>query len=556
MKKRHLLGLTVLCCVFFLCACGNSDSSRELTDSSVSTSPAVSTSSDLASNTDLAQAEIKNDALMSDYVPVRLLKSDGSSVYSYLNRSELVEYINAGIDTRHLEYDKVTAKVSRMIEADFIYAAPFFENGLAAVTVESGKDAKTKRLIDRSGNIVSGDKEYVHIEALDGEYVVGEYYESDVLKVALIDANGAVVEVFRDMDDLEDRREREPQVSAPMRGNYFYTKYLGNGYFYGAQYEEEFHNMPVEYLREAGIKGKDWEYGFKKALIKDGEQIGGFDYQTLRFIKDDLFYVGDGEHNYFYDFKLKSKMYNGVDVGDLSDFHCYNGLMTARSLSDAQVFITASNVYFNDVVQPIHGGYIYRDVVGNPLCYMISPSLLLEDKMAEQSVNALLDDHVSREFAFCPVGESKFRVFYIDNVVNVTEDILTVDYHYYKYSFMAAHPMHSREFRVYDLSEGKQIRFEDWFTDFEGAKKVVLEELTSRYREEIGTMDTLEENGPEVFFELNRMTDHVCFRKGEMYIVYSPYEIASYARGYVEMRIDLKKLQPFMKERYYKIFAE
>lgn len=588
MKKYVLILVLVNCLFLSLFGCGTDSNSGESAvhgqnreqdlgrERSSTLSNADTSSANNGHHTgegeENGEHQARDLSYVGEYVPVRLLKDDGTSVYRYLNREELIQYLDSGVDTRHLDYEVVLSMSPGAIERDFVLARPFFANGLAMVKTASGEDAPAE-LTDKDGVVIT-DGIYYDFEEFNQRYVIGLRTDSDQILYDLISADGEVVRTFQRRNDLEAMREqadiktdvktdiktdvktgRGAALDKEIAEKYFYTKYLGNGYHYGALFEQEWEEFWKDQLKNEAEGGGVFEYAIRKALIKDGTQIGGFDYISITPVKDDLFYIWDGIRNYFYDFKRREKMYDEADFGFLRDFRWYKDLLVATALNRAQVFITPNNGYYNDVVVKIDGGYLYFNSIGDPMCYMISPVLSLENKEAEEKLNVLLGEDINQEFGRCPVGETDLHFMEILTGYEIKENLLQLNYDFYSYTFLAAHPSYSREFRIYDLEEGTRIFPEDWFRDFEGAKAIILEELQRQYEEKLGALNETDEEALQSFFLFDRLSDKISFKDGKMKILYSPYEVAAYAQGYVEMEIDLKKLEPYMKEKYYHIFS-
>lgn len=549
----------------------------------------------------------KDLSFVGEWIPVRLLKEDGSLVYCYLDRSEFVEYLNSHATARYLDYNTVLSDVSKLIGQDFLFARPFFKNGLAVVSVffesnpistgdgevgdssadnsSSGENLKDEGssddvfgiaadvtpivLINRDGDIISQGI-YSSFENWDERYIIGVREDSHCTYYDVLSGSGEVVKTLNGRKDIEkmkhdlELKDGKNAVSSfgkdyldrEMKQKYLYTKYLGNGYYYGGLLDPEWNSNFVEYFKYTTFGDSDFEGGIRKAVIKDGEQIGGFDYFSLIHVKDDLFYVGDGTQNYFYDFKLNSAMHQKKDLGILTDFDVYQDLIVCTDKSQAQVFITPNQVYVNHDVGKIPGGYVYMKFIGNRMCYMVTPVLVLENEVIERHINEILEENVNHEFALCPHDGDDFRITRILSFIHVKGFLLQIRYDFYQNILLAAHPSHFQDYRIYDIEEGKRVMFEDLFTDVHGVKSLILGELKAQYEQRIGMIDEFETKDLSEFFHLDRLSNKIYFTKGKMNIVYSPYEVASYAQGYIEMQIDLKQLEPFMKEKYYQMLCE
>lgn len=156
-------------------------------------------------------------------------------------------------------------------------------------------------MIDRKG-VVLTEGIYDDFEAFGDRYLIGFRKDSDRILFDLISEDGEVVRTFQRKSDLEAMRKQADiefgQSGTPldkeMAEKYFYTKDLGNGYHCGALFSPEWEDSWREYLKVQTENGGIFEYGIRKALIKDGKQVGGFDYLSVIPGKDDLFMSGMG----------------------------------------------------------------------------------------------------------------------------------------------------------------------------------------------------------------------------------------------------------------------
>jgi hypothetical protein len=128
-------------------------------------------------------------------------------------------------------------------------------------------------------------------------------------------------------------------------------------------------------------------------------------------------------------------------------------------------------------------------------------------------------------------------------IVGVHHDVLVIML--YGYIYMGgAHGMPVMEAINIDTINNKVLRFEDLFikVDYE---KILLKEI-----QDLWLKDEVYEFGFAKEVDYLPLDSAFYFEEGNLNVFYPPYELASYARGFVEFSIPLAKLSEILKDEY------
>lgn len=150
-------------------------------------------------------------------------------------------------------------------------------------------------------------------------------------------------------------------------------------------------------------------------------------------------------------------------------------------------------------------------------------------KMAEQDL-ASFDEEVPTSFMSYEL-EVTGKVDYINE--KVASVIIST------YSFTGgAHPNSAVEVINVSLETGKELSLSEMVTDTVALKKVVEEAFIANEKKELQEVSM-----SDYFFEEGfALPSSISIKPNGLYFVYSPYEAASYARGYIEFEIPFTKL--------------
>ena len=105
------------------------------------------------------------------------------------------------------------------------------------------------------------------------------------------------------------------------------------------------------------------------------------------------------------------------------------------------------------------------------------------------------------------------------------------------------------KYMVLEKEHGGQIKLDSLLTEDAKENLVSLGEAAFRMSEDVGEMD-LESAGywfPENNFYL---PDNFLYTSDGLMFIYNPYEVAAYARGYIEFILPYADIEPLIKEKY------
>ena len=141
------------------------------------------------------------------------------------------------------------------------------------------------------------------------------------------------------------------------------------------------------------------------------------------------------------------------------------------------------------------------------------------------------------------------------DVVRADDALFTVLVGYYDYSG-GAHPSHSTDSVNIDPATGKTLEFREVLNDTAAAAKAIHDELYASYPELKDEFDsfTFLEDGETINDHYESKINNNLFTwtitTEGMRIIFSPYEMASYAAGYQEILLTYDKYPDLIKEEY------
>jgi len=133
----------------------------------------------------------------------------------------------------------------------------------------------------------------------------------------------------------------------------------------------------------------------------------------------------------------------------------------------------------------------------------------------------------------------------IVTIKNFIDNFLTFEVFDYSYTG-GAHPNYYTKY--FNYINKKELKFKELFSDTIALKKKLIELLRKQFN--IKGNQTLEEYG--FFVEKNNLplNDNFYFENDAMFVVYNPYEIASYADGEITLKVPLSDISNIIKPEY------
>jgi hypothetical protein len=141
--------------------------------------------------------------------------------------------------------------------------------------------------------------------------------------------------------------------------------------------------------------------------------------------------------------------------------------------------------------------------------------------------------------------QQNFEYQTIVSVKNFIDDYLTLEL--FDYSFTSgAHP--NGYSKYFNYINKKEIKFNDLFSDTIALKKKLIKSLRKQF--DLNDKQNLEEQG--FFIDKNNLplNDNYYFENDTMYVVYNPYEIASYADGEITLKVPLSEISSIIKPEF------
>ncbi|MFN3588625.1 MAG: PdaC/SigV domain-containing protein [Spirosomataceae bacterium] len=150
-------------------------------------------------------------------------------------------------------------------------------------------------------------------------------------------------------------------------------------------------------------------------------------------------------------------------------------------------------------------------------------------RMAEQDLASFNED--------VPTSFMSYELEVTGKVDYINEKVASITFSTYSFTG-GAHPNSAVEVLNISLETGKELGLEEMITDTVALKKVVEEAFIANEKKELQEVVM-----SDYFFEEGfALPSSISVKPNGLYFVYSPYEAASYARGYIEFEIPFTKL--------------
>ena len=150
-------------------------------------------------------------------------------------------------------------------------------------------------------------------------------------------------------------------------------------------------------------------------------------------------------------------------------------------------------------------------------------------------------------------GDEPYADENLVEIVRADDRIFTIVSTYYSYAG-GAHPNHGTSVTNIDPISGAELSLAQVLQDTEGFAKIMRDEFIKEYPDVIEEVDSYyyyDDGAPDVFQnKLDENTYSWTITDKGLNIFFSPYEIASYATGYMQVTIDLTKYPDLVQKAY------
>jgi len=441
----------------------------------------------------------------------------GENIY---NRDGIL-IINTNTETKYL--DPITKQVMVLPEMSYNDEDLFFQT--VDKTIDIKQDPTTQQYnLYRGGKLIS-DIAYDYVEAVDDMVLVGinatdvDHYDP-APRLGLIDEKGNIL-----IDIL-----------------YYDIQPLKENYFAVAEY----YNYDMNYRRYS----KDV---YKKAIFKRTEAITGFDYYIVEPVKDDVFYVFDGDAYYFLDVatgeKIKDVNLEGPfkfkSVGDIivATYKNYDGQISVYLKDWSVVKMVAPSYFLEDGLVMTK----YKSAGINPVFY---PKVALSNGEVEKKIN---DDLKYQFDTNIPLAEEVTGVYYETTSLGFRvleyNDFLQITQTYFWYGLGAAHGNYGEVTFIYDKNTGEKVFMEDLFIEGSDYHMLLAQQLKDiAANDERLYTDVNALNDDELVEYFKRDPYNFKLVKEGLLIYYNPYDIGPYAAGIVDFLIPYESFGEDLKE--------
>lgn len=142
-----------------------------------------------------------------------------------------------------------------------------------------------------------------------------------------------------------------------------------------------------------------------------------------------------------------------------------------------------------------------------------------------------------------PVSAMSYEMELVGKVVYQSPVFLSIQFDSYAYTG-GAHPNSSTDMLHVSLQTGKELRQEDWIADTTALKKVAQSYFFANEKK-VDPSAT-----PDLYFFGSEFTlpNSMAISDKGLRLIYSPYEAASYARGFIEFTIPFKDLKGILRK--------
>ncbi len=434
------------------------------------------------------------------------------------NHNGILE-IQKNVQSKYL--DPVTELIMELPEMDYIQRDLFFMTVDKAVDVKINLETQQYNIY-RSNKLLSDDS-FDYVEPVEEFIIVGTNVEESesydpAPRLGVLDERGNVL-----IDIL-----------------YYDINYLGDDYFTVAEYYNYSMNYK-QYSKEV----------YKKAIFKRTEAVTGFDYYIIEPVKDDIFYVFDGDSYYFLDVSTHQKV-SGITLDGPFEFRTVGDtIIASHDNYDGKII-----VYINDwkIEKKVFASYNLSDGIViskykssgiNPIFY---PLVALGSVEVEEKIN---DDLKIQFDTIVPEADEQegvyFEVLSIGFDVKEYKNILQITQHYYWYGLGAAHGNYGETTFLYDLETGDRLRMADLFKPDVDFHQVLSDVLTVIALEDERLYVNLSELTNEERVEyFKRDIYNFNILEESLYVYYNPYDIGPYAAGIIDFEIPYSELEAYL----------
>lgn len=432
-------------------------------------------------------------------------------------------------DMTHYNYFDVQTKQVVKLESED-YDVRKYEMLLANTGFEIQKGLDQKLSILKEGILLS-EETYDLVEYIDDYFIIGN--QSDKMKSSYESINAL------GLMDIDGHMLIDPY--------YYDLKQLHENYFAVAEFEK----FDLNYKQYS-------DQTYKKAIFRRAEALTGFDFYIIEYVKDDIFYVYDGEEYYFLDVQKNEKVMSELVIDGPFKIHVLGEVIVFNHDSYDGTYTIYANE--NKILKRFSESYALKDGLVltkfkgagiNPVLY---PLLAYNDSDVEEKINISikelfditndLDEETGLYYSINSVG------FYVSEF----NDVLEVTQSYYWYGLGAAHGNYGNSSYHYDLKTGELIGLKDFFKP-----ETNIDEVITYSIKDVALAS--QELSERLYMNLSELTDEevIAYFKRDVYnykvnsegliIYYNPYDVGPYAAGLIEIQLPLDSFKEHLNSK-------
>lgn len=295
-----------------------------------------------------------------------------------------------------------------------------------------------------------------------------------------------------------------------------------------------------------------FQHNYKKAIFHRTKAVTGFDYYILEYVKDDVFYVFDGESYYFMDVSTGEEMMI-PDVSGPLTFRIVGDLIIAEydGYDGHVIYYIQDWVIKKRYTQMIHleNGRILKKFTAAGIHPIFYPVVALDNAGVENNINTDLKKHFDASWSTPEEEDIYFndasQGFYVESYQGLLQ-IVSTNYWYY---IGAAHGNYGEIVFLYDMATGDRVDEQRLFkedVDFHKELAMALGNLAKDDERLYTDVSALTEEELLEFFK--RESYNMIFTKTGLKIFYNPYDIGPYAAGIIDFIIPYDMLSDILKE--------
>lgn len=401
-------------------------------------------------------------------------------------------------------YTLINARGESLLELKSV-AGNSYADGLFAA--KSGEKSKWGYRNEQGETVIP--EQFEHGEAFhEGRAVVA--YESYGRKTGLIDDKGAFI----------------------IPAEYGQIEYVGASLWAVARYTwHTWHDIPDIDQEKAP---------FKYALFdRDGKQLTEFIFDSISSYKDGRAVATQELTTLFIDGK-------GQRVADLPVIEGVGELKQVGTLISANVdnrlkYVTPQGkvVWQASYQMPLDGDLVLKEAKLRPHRNVLYYYPVLEgvkDPAVSQRINSAFNSRQTMDLSESEFADSQGSF----TLTMFRKDLLVIEFSSYDYPFGAAHGMPGEQYTHVNVRTGEQYQLPDLFLSGQAYLDVIgkrMKEQIEHDRNEMGMF-------PNAVEEFNGITAEQPFyiMNDTLHLYYHPYEIGSYAAGFITFRIPLADL--------------